>query len=108
MSAGVKGNLTESKSYIMGNFAVTVPAILVSVYFLVWQTYVMRMDIIISSILVAIYFLDEVMALVTVARLARLVPLPLVFIAARTKVTIPILFYWKYCIFCWVTIITVH
>ncbi|XP_037539622.1 transmembrane protein 80-like [Nematolebias whitei] len=82
---GVKGNLTESESYILGNLVVTAPTILVSVYFLVWQTYVMRMDVIISSILVAVYSLDGVMALVTLARFARLVPLPLVFIAASSR-----------------------
>uniref|UniRef100_A0A1A7WZ13 Transmembrane protein 80 n=2 Tax=Iconisemion striatum TaxID=60296 RepID=A0A1A7WZ13_9TELE len=64
---GVKGNLMESESYILGNLIVTAPAILLTVYFLVWQSYVMLIDQIISSILVAAYGLDGLLAL---ARLA--------------------------------------
>lgn len=79
MSAGVKGNLTESEGYILGNLVVTATTIVLTVYFLVWQTYVMRADVIISSILLAVYGLDGVLALSTLARFARLVSLSLVF-----------------------------
>lgn len=75
MSAGVKGNLTESESYILANLVVTGTAIPLTVYFLVWQTYVMRADVIASSVLLVAYGLDGVLALSTLARLARLVPL---------------------------------
>ena len=71
MSAGVKGNLSESEGYILGNLAATGTAILLAVYFLLWQTYVMKLDEIISSVLVAAYGLDGVLALSTLARLAR-------------------------------------
>ncbi|XP_059191624.1 transmembrane protein 80-like [Centropristis striata] len=67
---GVKGNLTESEKYILGNLVLTGTAILLTIYFLVWQTYVMRADVIISSILLVVYGLDGVMALSTLARLA--------------------------------------
>uniref|UniRef100_A0A3Q3BDY7 Transmembrane protein 80 n=2 Tax=Kryptolebias marmoratus TaxID=37003 RepID=A0A3Q3BDY7_KRYMA len=67
---GAKGNLTESESYILCNLIVTAPTVVLTVYFLVWQTYVMRMDVIISSILVAVYGLDGVLALSTLARFA--------------------------------------
>ncbi|KAM4553691.1 transmembrane protein 80-like [Fundulus diaphanus] len=67
---GVKGNLTESESYIFGNLLVTAATTLLTVYFLVWQTYVMRADVIISSVLVAVYGADGVLALSTLARFA--------------------------------------
>ncbi|XP_015819815.2 transmembrane protein 80 [Nothobranchius furzeri] len=64
---GVKGNLMESKSYILGNLVVTAPTILLTVYFLVWQSYVMFIDQIISSILVVVYGLDGVLVLTRLA-----------------------------------------
>lgn len=82
MSAGVKGNLTESQGYILANLIVTGTTVLLAVYFLVWQTYVMRADVIISSVLLVIYGLDGVLAVSTLARLARSVPPSLIFILA--------------------------
>ncbi|XP_028286260.1 transmembrane protein 80-like [Parambassis ranga] len=70
---GVKGNLTENEGYIIGNLILTGASILLTVYFLVWQSYVMRADVIISSILLALYGLDGLLAFSTLARLARLV-----------------------------------
>ncbi|KAF6738930.1 Transmembrane protein 80 [Oryzias melastigma] len=67
---GVKGNLTESESYILANILVTAGTVLLTVYFLVWQTYVMRADVIISGILLAVYGLDGVLAVSTLARFA--------------------------------------
>ncbi|XP_022045408.1 transmembrane protein 80-like [Acanthochromis polyacanthus] len=67
---GVKGNLTESEGYILGNLIVTGTTILLTVYFLVWQTYVVRADVIISSVLLVVYSLDGILALSTLARLA--------------------------------------
>ncbi|KAM9352351.1 transmembrane protein 80-like [Symphorus nematophorus] len=68
--SGVKGNLTESERYILANLIATGTTILLTVYFLVWQTYVMRADEIISSILLVVYGLDGVLAISTLARLA--------------------------------------
>ncbi|XP_047451634.1 transmembrane protein 80-like [Mugil cephalus] len=67
---GAKGNLTESEGYIVGNLFVTGITILLTVYFLVWQTYVMRADVIISSVLLAVYGLDGILAFSTLARIA--------------------------------------
>lgn len=78
MPAGVKGNLTENRGYILANLIVTGITIVLTVYFLAWQTYVMRADVIISSVLLVAYGLDGVLALSTLARLARLVPLSLI------------------------------
>ncbi|XP_054887993.1 transmembrane protein 216-like [Poeciliopsis prolifica] len=68
---GVRGNLTESDSYMFGNLIMTVTTILLSVYFLVWQTYVMRADVIISSVLITFYGADGVLALSTLAKFRR-------------------------------------
>ena len=80
MSAGVKGNLTESQGYILANLIVTGTTVLLAVYFLAWQTYVMRADIIISGVLLVVYGLDGVLAVSTLARLARSVPPSVIFI----------------------------
>lgn len=77
---GVKGNLTESRGYVLANLIVTGTAIPLTVYFLVWQTYVMRADVISSSVLLVTYGVDGVLALSTLARLARSGPLSLFFI----------------------------
>lgn len=71
MFAGIKGNLLESEGYILANLLVMVATILLTVYFLAWQTYVMRADVIISSILFVAYSLDGVLALSTLAQLVR-------------------------------------
>ncbi|XP_038562407.1 transmembrane protein 80-like [Micropterus salmoides] len=67
---GVKGNLTECANYILANLIVLGATILLTVYFLVWQTYVMGADVIISSVLLIVYGLDGVLAFITLARLA--------------------------------------
>ncbi|XP_054476702.1 transmembrane protein 80-like [Anoplopoma fimbria] len=69
-SCGVRGHLTESEILILTNLIVTGTTILLTVYFLVWQTYVMRLDVILSSILLVVYGLDGVLAFSTLARLA--------------------------------------
>ncbi|XP_041795706.1 transmembrane protein 80-like [Chelmon rostratus] len=67
---GVKGNLTESQGHILANLIVTAMTILLAVYFLLWQTYVTRADVIISSVLLVVYGLDGVLAFSALARLA--------------------------------------
>ncbi|XP_026031538.1 transmembrane protein 80 [Astatotilapia calliptera] len=70
-SIGVKGNLTESETYVFGNLLLTGATILLTVYFLVWQSYVMRADVIISSVSLGLYGLDGVLAFSTLTRFAR-------------------------------------
>ncbi|XP_070828836.1 transmembrane protein 80-like [Chaetodon trifascialis] len=67
---GVKGNLSESQGHILANLILTGTTILLTVYFLLWQTYVMRADIIISSVLLVVYSLDGALAFSALARLA--------------------------------------
>ncbi|XP_034391420.1 transmembrane protein 216 [Cyclopterus lumpus] len=68
--SGVRGHLTENEGLILTNLIVTGTTILLTVYFLVWQTYVMRADVILSSVLLFFYGLDGVLAFSTLARLA--------------------------------------
>ncbi|KAK6309409.1 transmembrane protein 80-like isoform X1 [Coregonus clupeaformis] len=65
---GVRGNLQETEGYIWVNLAMTAATALLSVYFLVWQLYVMHADVIINSILLSVYGLGGVFGLVTLAR----------------------------------------
>ncbi|XP_074488840.1 LOW QUALITY PROTEIN: transmembrane protein 80-like [Sebastes fasciatus] len=67
---GVKGDLTESEGYILANLIVTATALPLTVYFLLWQTYVLLADVILSSVLLVVYGVDGFVALSTLARLA--------------------------------------
>lgn len=75
MCAGVKGNLSDSQGYVVANLVATACAILLTVYFLAWQTYVMRLDVIISSVLVVAFGLDGLLAICAFTQLAKWVPL---------------------------------
>lgn len=77
MSTGAKGNLTERSNYILANVVVTVLSILLAFYFLTYQTYVMRADVITGSILIVAYGVDGLVALSMLTRLVRLVLLSL-------------------------------
>lgn len=70
----MKGNLTERTDYILANILVTLLSILLALYFLTSQTYVMRADVIVGSILVVAYGVDGLVALGTLTRLVRSVP----------------------------------
>uniref|UniRef100_A0A668AFG8 Transmembrane protein 80 n=1 Tax=Myripristis murdjan TaxID=586833 RepID=A0A668AFG8_9TELE len=69
---GMKGNLKETEGYVVANLFLTGVTVLLSVYFLTWQSYVLRADVIINSILLVGYGLGGVMAFITVARFTRL------------------------------------
>lgn len=73
VSTGAKGNLTERSDYILANVLVTVISVLLVIYFLTYQTYVMRADVITSSILIGAYGVDGLVALSMLTRLVRLV-----------------------------------
>ncbi|XP_071261284.1 transmembrane protein 80-like isoform X2 [Salvelinus alpinus] len=65
---GVRGNLQETEGYMWANLAMTVATALLSVYFLVWQLYVMHADVIINAVLLSVYGLGGVLGLATLAR----------------------------------------
>lgn len=80
MCTGVKGNLTERTNYVVANILVTVLSLLLAVYFLTSQTYVMRADVIVSSILVFAFAADILVAVGMLTRLVRSVPHTYIFV----------------------------
>ncbi|KAI4897476.1 hypothetical protein NFI96_013352 [Prochilodus magdalenae] len=68
---GVRGNLQESEKYVGGNLVITGLTLLLAVYFLVWQSYVLRADVIINSILLCLYGLTGVVGFGALARFTR-------------------------------------
>ncbi|KAL4642143.1 transmembrane protein 216 [Arapaima gigas] len=68
---GVRGNLQESEWCMGVSLSLTVPTVLLGVYFLLWQTYVLRADVIISALLLSLYGLGVVLGFVALARFTR-------------------------------------
>ncbi|XP_051884788.1 transmembrane protein 80-like isoform X2 [Pristis pectinata] len=68
---GFKGNLTEEVVPIVINLVLTIGSMLLSLYYLLWQTYVLKADVIINAILLAIYGLEEVLDVIAVSTFAR-------------------------------------
>lgn len=69
MCAGVKGNLLQI-GFILANLVATASAIPLTVYFLAWQTYVMKADVIFSSVLLVAFGLDGLLAIAAFTQLA--------------------------------------
>ncbi|XP_071943603.1 transmembrane protein 216-like [Antedon mediterranea] len=68
---GKKGNLTEKLPHLGVSVALCVPVIFVYVYYLVWQTYVLRVEVIlnvIQLIFLAFEFIFSLIAIITFAR----------------------------------------
>lgn len=66
--SGMRGNLQEREGYVGVNMVLTVPTALLSVYFLIWQTYVLRADVIVNAVLLSMYGLGGLLAFITLAR----------------------------------------
>ncbi|NXG56282.1 TMM80 protein, partial [Hemiprocne comata] len=64
---GSKGNLTEEEAPLGLSLAATVGSVLLSVYFLVWQTYVLRADVIISAVLLFTHGLEAALKVIAIA-----------------------------------------
>ncbi|XP_069037853.1 transmembrane protein 80-like isoform X3 [Lepisosteus oculatus] len=71
---GVRGNLKESQQSVGICLAITLASVLLSIYFLLWQTYVLRADVILNSILLSLYGLQGIVGLITIASFARSAP----------------------------------
>jgi len=52
------GNLTERRLPILGTICLTIPATLASIYLLLWQTYILRIELILSSINIVFHGLE--------------------------------------------------
>ncbi|KAM8807094.1 transmembrane protein 80 [Eudromia elegans] len=64
---GSKGNLTEEEAPLGLSLVLTVGSALLCVYFLVWQTYVLKADVILSAVLLFTYGLESVLEIVAIA-----------------------------------------
>ncbi|ROI37070.1 Transmembrane protein 80 [Anabarilius grahami] len=68
---GVRGNLQESEGYTGSNLIATGATVLLALYFVIWQSYVLRADVIIGAILLCLYGLTGIVGLGTLARFTR-------------------------------------
>ncbi|KAG8125660.1 hypothetical protein E2320_020766 [Naja naja] len=64
---GTKGNLTEEEAPLGISLGVTIGSVLLSVYFLVWQTYILRADVIINVVLLVAYGLEGILQIIAIA-----------------------------------------
>ncbi|KAM6359961.1 transmembrane protein 80 isoform 1-T1 [Alca torda] len=58
---GSKGNLTEEEAPLGLSLVMTVGSVILSVYFLVWQTYVLKADVVLNALLLFTYGLESVL-----------------------------------------------
>ncbi|NWR60699.1 TMM80 protein, partial [Bucorvus abyssinicus] len=68
---GSEGNLTEEEAPLGLSLAVTVGSVILSVYFLVWQTYVLKADVILNAVLLLTYGLVSVLKVMAIAAFIR-------------------------------------
>ncbi|XP_067902235.1 transmembrane protein 80-like isoform X3 [Heterodontus francisci] len=68
---GFEGNLTEEAVPIVTSLILTIPSVMLSLYFLLWQTYVLKADVIINAILLVIYGLEGILDIIAVSAFAR-------------------------------------
>ncbi|XP_069480140.1 transmembrane protein 80 [Ambystoma mexicanum] len=66
-----KGNLTEEEKPLGISLVLTIGSVLLSVYFLVWETYILRADLIINALLLGLYGLEMILELFAIAAFVR-------------------------------------
>lgn len=66
-SSGTKGNLMEAEVPLAVSLVLTAGGALLSTYFLLWQTLVLRADSTLSAALLALHGLEAVLQLVAIA-----------------------------------------
>ena len=71
LTAGYKGNLTESVPLIVASLIFTIVSFFGVLYLLIWQTYVLRADIILASIEMAFIGLEIIMSLLCAVLFSR-------------------------------------
>ncbi|NXS51997.1 TMM80 protein, partial [Brachypteracias leptosomus] len=67
---GSKGNLSEEEAPLGLSLVVTVGSVLVALYFLVGQTYVLRAELILNSLLLSAYGLEALLKVMAIAAFA--------------------------------------
>ncbi|XP_051001597.1 transmembrane protein 80 isoform X4 [Acomys russatus] len=68
---GTKGNLTEAGAPLAASLAFTAASGLLSVHFLLWQTLVLWMDSVLSTILLVLHGLEAGLQVVVIANFIR-------------------------------------
>lgn len=58
LKLGRAGNLTETRLPILGCLCLTIPSTLASIYLLLWQTYILRIELILASINIVFHGLE--------------------------------------------------
>ncbi|CAM1327365.1 Uncharacterised protein g9486 [Pycnogonum litorale] len=71
---GSKGNLTERTMPVVLSILLSVPSFVCVLYFLLWQTYVLRIEAILSGILLVLQGLQFIFAVFSVITFARMAP----------------------------------
>ncbi|NWV00539.1 TMM80 protein, partial [Upupa epops] len=69
LQLGSRGNLTEEEAPLGLSLAATAGSGALSVYFLGWQTYVLRADVILNALLLVAYGLESVLKVMAIAAL---------------------------------------
>ncbi|XP_048339888.1 transmembrane protein 80 isoform X2 [Sphaerodactylus townsendi] len=64
---GIKGNLTEEEAPLGVSLVISVGTVILSVFFLVWQTYVLRADVIINAVLLVMYGFEGILEIIAIA-----------------------------------------
>ncbi|XP_073461029.1 transmembrane protein 80 [Aquarana catesbeiana] len=68
---GTMGNLTEEELPLGSSLILTIGNVFLSVYFLVWETYILRADLIINALLLVLYGLEAILEIFTIATFFR-------------------------------------
>ncbi|KAM4017783.1 transmembrane protein 80 isoform 1-T3 [Anomaloglossus baeobatrachus] len=68
---GTMGNLKEEEYPLGSSLFITAGNVVLSVYFLIWETYILSADVIINAILLVLYGLEAILMLFTIAAFFR-------------------------------------
>ncbi|XP_033101852.1 transmembrane protein 216-like [Anneissia japonica] len=68
---GKKGNLTEKLMHLAVSVALSVPVIFVYIYYLIWQTYVLRVEVILNAIQLVFLAFEIIFSLIAIITFAR-------------------------------------
>nr|XP_014353047.1 PREDICTED: transmembrane protein 216 [Latimeria chalumnae] len=68
---GSKGNLSQRKVTLSISLGLTIPAAMMAVYYLLLQTYVLRVEVILNAILLVFYALEFILDIVALTAFAR-------------------------------------
>lgn len=68
-----KGNLTERIVGVLVSIVLSIPAVVGALYLILWQTYVLRIDVILAAIQVVLIGLELVFGIISMITFARYV-----------------------------------